>query len=99
MIELSAGYQIAVPHVDGIDQPLAAVYRTSLLPEVETLLAADRLRPAYLFERVRTRRVTANELADIDPEFRSLLNVNSPEDYHAILKHAGCPPDELVGMS
>ena len=89
MIELSDGYDIAVPHVDGFDQTLAAVYHGSVLSEVEALLAADRLRPAELFERVRTRRVTADELSDVDPELRSLANVNSPEDYRAILKRAG----------
>ena len=89
MIELSAGHDIAVPHVEGFDEPLAAVYRSSILPEVEALLAADRLRPAELFARVRTRRVTADELSDVDPELQSLTNVNSPEDYRATLKRAG----------
>ena len=89
MIELSVGQDIAVPHVEGFDEPLAAVYRSSILPEVETLLAADRLRPAELFDRVRTRRVTADELSDVDPELQSLTNVNSPEDYRAILERAG----------
>jgi molybdopterin-guanine dinucleotide biosynthesis protein A len=86
MIDLSAGHQIAVPHVGGRDHPLAAVYRTALLPEIEALLAADMLRPAYLFDRVSTRRITAKELADVDPGLRSLENVNSPEDYHRILR-------------
>jgi molybdopterin-guanine dinucleotide biosynthesis protein A len=86
MFELSAGYQIVVPHVGGRDHPLAAVYRTTLLPEVEALLAADMLRPAHLFDRVGTRRITAEELADSDPGLGSLENVNSPEDYREMLK-------------
>jgi molybdopterin-guanine dinucleotide biosynthesis protein A len=89
LVELSAGYQVAVPHVNGFDEPLAAVYRTSVLPQVESLLAAGRLRPAFLFERVRTRRVTAEELADVDPDLASLANVNTPADYRAALARAG----------
>jgi molybdopterin-guanine dinucleotide biosynthesis protein A len=89
VIELSAGYEIAVPHVGGFDQPLAAVYHVSVLPHVEALLEADRLRPAYLFDLVRTRRVAADQLSDVDPELQSLANVNSPEDYQAILGRAG----------
>jgi molybdopterin-guanine dinucleotide biosynthesis protein A len=89
MIELSADYDVALPHVGGFDQPLAAVYRSTVLPHVEDLLAADRLRPAYLFDRVPTRRVKADQLTDVDPELQSLANVNSPEDYRAILKLAG----------
>jgi len=85
MFELAAGYQIAVPQVDGFDEPLAAVYRTTVLPQVESLLAADRLRPAYLFDRVRTRRVKPEELTGVDPQLQSLWNVNTPADYHAAL--------------
>ncbi|NQT11137.1 MAG: molybdenum cofactor guanylyltransferase [Planctomycetes bacterium] len=89
MIELSAEFDVAVPHIEGYDHPLSAVYRTSLLGEIEALLAADRLRPAFLFDQVRTRRVTAEELTDVDPELASLANVNSPEDYVTALARAG----------
>jgi molybdopterin-guanine dinucleotide biosynthesis protein A len=93
MIELAAGHEIAVPHIEGRDHPLAAVYRSSVLPQVEALLEADRLRPAYLFELVRTRRVTADELTEADPGLGSLINVNSREDYQAILGPAGLADD------
>jgi molybdopterin-guanine dinucleotide biosynthesis protein A len=94
MVELLAGFDVAVPHVGGHDEPLAAVYRTSVLPQVEALLAADRLRPAFLFDQVRTRRVTAEELTDVDPQLDSLANVNSPAEYAAALRRAGfeAPP-------
>jgi molybdopterin-guanine dinucleotide biosynthesis protein A len=91
VVELSAGYDAAVPHVDGYDEPLSAVYRTGVLPQVEALLAADRLRPAYLFDAVRTRRIAPEELADVDPELESLANLNTPEDYRAALERAGLP--------
>lgn len=99
MFELSAGHEIAVPHVGGFDQPLSAVYRASVLAEIEALLAAQRLRPAYLFDRVRTRRVTAEELTDVDPHLQSLAGVNRPEDYAAALRRAGlrhCEPGPVV---
>jgi len=91
MVELAAGYDVAVPRVAGFDEPLAAVYRTEVLPEAEALLAADRLRPAYLFDRVRTRRISADELRPAYPELASLANVNDPADYHAALARAGFP--------
>jgi len=89
MGELSAGYDVAVPQIDGRDQPLAAVYHTGVLPLAESLLAAGHRRPADLFERVRTRRVAAEELADVDPELQSLANVNTTADYRAALAKAG----------
>ncbi len=94
MIALSAGYDAAVPHVDGRDQPLLAVYRPVVLPHVEALLAADRLRPAFLFDEVRTRRVGADELTAVDPELASLANVNTAADYLAALARAGLRPAE-----
>jgi molybdopterin-guanine dinucleotide biosynthesis protein A len=91
MIELAADFDVAVPHVRGRDEPLSAVYRTGVLRQVERLLAADRLRPAFLFDQVRARRVTAEELADVDPELQSLANVNTPAEYQAALARAGFP--------
>jgi molybdopterin-guanine dinucleotide biosynthesis protein A len=95
VVALSAGHDAAVPHVDGYDEPLSAVYRTGVLPQVEALLAADRLRPVYLFNAVRTRRILPEELADVDPGLESLANVNTPEEYRAALRKAGLrvPPE------
>ncbi len=89
MIELSADFDAAVPHIDGFYHPLTAVYRTHLLPQIETLLATDRLRPVFLLDQVNTRRISTDELTVVDPGLRSLINVNSPADYEAALVEAG----------
>jgi molybdopterin-guanine dinucleotide biosynthesis protein A len=78
--------EIVVPRIDGYFHPLAAAYRLSVLQHVHELLAADRLRPAFLFERVTTRIIEPHELADVDPSFRSLRNLNTPEEYAAALQ-------------
>lgn len=84
MLELSDGWDIAVPVTDGRPHPMAAVYRTDLLGLVRELLAAGGRRPAFLFERTRTRRVEASELTGADPRLDSLRNVNTPEEYDAL---------------
>ena len=89
MIELIGDYDIAVMEVDGFPHPLSAIYRRNTLPLVESLLAGDRLRPAFLFDAVRTRRVKAEEMTVVDPELRTLRNLNTPEDYRAALADAG----------
>jgi molybdopterin-guanine dinucleotide biosynthesis protein A len=89
MIELLGDFDIAVPKIDGIDQPLSAVYRLSVLPHAEALLAAERRRPVFLYEQVRARRLSDEELRDVDPELLSLANTNTPEDYQAALRRAG----------
>jgi len=78
---------VALPYVHGFRHPLAAAYRTSLLPAVEELIADDRMRPAFLFERSRVRELGEDdlladrELAAADPELLSVLNLNEPDDY------------------
>lgn len=85
MIELMGDHDIAVMEVDGFPHPLSAIYRRRTLPHVEALLADDRLRPVFLFDAVRTRRVKPEEMTVVDPELRTLRNLNTPEDYRAAL--------------
>jgi molybdopterin-guanine dinucleotide biosynthesis protein A len=89
LVELVEGYDVVVPRTEGFYHPLAAVYRTGVLPEIEALLAADRLRPVYLFERVRVREVAPEELLDLDPTLATLRNLNYPQDYQRALEEAG----------
>ncbi len=86
MIELLGDHAIAVPKVGEFHHPLAAVYRLAVLDKVEELLQSNRLRPFFLFEAVPTRIVEPHELADVDAEFQSLRNLNTPEDYEAALR-------------
>ena len=88
MLELARGYDIAVMEIDGFTHPLSAVYRRATLPFVEDLLAKDRLRPAFLFELVKTRRVQPEEMT-ADPDLRTLRNLNTREDYEQALVEAG----------
>jgi molybdopterin-guanine dinucleotide biosynthesis protein A len=89
MIGLMDDHDIAVMEVDGFPHPLSAIYRRDTLPHVDALLAADRLRPVFLFDAVRTRRVKPEEMTMVDPELRTLRNLNTPEDYRAALADAG----------
>jgi molybdopterin-guanine dinucleotide biosynthesis protein A len=85
MVELVADHEIAVMEIDGFTHPLSAVYRRRTLAHVEALLAADRLRPAFLFEAVRTRRVQPPEMVSVDPQLLTLRNLNTPQDYEEAL--------------
>lgn len=88
MIELMGDHDVAVMEIDGFTHPLSAVYRRSTLPHVERLLAHDRLRPVFLFEMVKTRRVRPDEIT-ADPGLRTLRNLNTRDDYERALADAG----------
>jgi molybdopterin-guanine dinucleotide biosynthesis protein A len=78
---------VVLPEVGGYRHPLSAAYRTGLLSTVEDLIAADRMRPAFLFERCRVRQMGEADLlqsgavARLDPELASVSNLNEPADY------------------
>jgi molybdenum cofactor guanylyltransferase len=88
MLDFARGYDIAVVEIDGFAHPLSAVYRRTVLPYVEELLANNRLRPAFLFEAVKTRRIRSEQMT-ADPELRTLRNLNTREDYQQALADAG----------
>ena len=89
MLALLGEHDIAVMEIDGFTHPLSAVYRRAVLSHVEELLAQDRLRPAFLFDAVRTRRVSPGEMRGADPDLRTLRNLNTREDYEKALVAAG----------
>jgi len=86
LIALLGDDRICVPRIGEFHHPLAALYRLDVLPVVHQLLAENRLRPFFLFENVPTRVVGAEELADTDPTFQTLRNLNTPEEYDAALR-------------
>jgi molybdopterin-guanine dinucleotide biosynthesis protein A len=80
---------VALPLARGFRQPLAAAYRVSLAETAEILVAEDRLRPAFLFDRCTVETLddaTLKQdpvLSAVDPDLDSVLNVNTPADYQA----------------
>jgi molybdopterin-guanine dinucleotide biosynthesis protein A len=97
---LTSEVDVVLPEVHGFRQPLSAAYRTSLLPKVEALIADDKLKPAFLFERCRVLRLGDaamlgdRALAAFDPELASVRNLNEPSDYAAA--HALPAPEIAV---
>jgi molybdopterin-guanine dinucleotide biosynthesis protein A len=87
---------IAVSVEGEFHHPLAAVYRTSVVDVIAELLAADQLRPVFLFDRVATCRVSVDELRAVDPRLDTLRNLNFVEDYFAALVDAGLTPDPAI---
>jgi molybdopterin-guanine dinucleotide biosynthesis protein A/molybdopterin converting factor small subunit len=81
-----ANHDVVVPYWEGRFQPLHAVYRRSVLPWLKEQLDRGELRPIYLFDKVRTRKIAEDEIRRFDPEGLSFLNMNTPADYEEALK-------------
>ena len=93
MLAKLTDFEIALPQDETRFHPLAAAYRTRILPHLQTLLAADQLRMSRLFDLVPTLFVPVAELRSIDPELHSLLNLNHPQEYEQALRIAGFSVD------
>ena len=86
LISQISNYDVVVPYWQERFQPLHAVYRRSVLPLLKEQLERGELRPIYLFDKVRTRKIGEDEIRRLDPEGLSFLNMNTPEDYVEALK-------------
>jgi molybdopterin-guanine dinucleotide biosynthesis protein A len=81
---------VALPFVGGHLEPLAGVYRrATVLPAVEALVAAGRLRTLDLFESLHGVRVPEAVLRAADPDLGSLENLNGPEAYFPLVTPNG----------
>ena len=77
-------HDLVMSRVDERLQPLGAVYRTSLLPLVETMLSEGIQTPRTLAERCNSRILTTDDL-DSGPGREFLVGLNTPEEYQAAL--------------
>ena len=78
---------VVVPYWQERFQPLHAIYRKSVAPLLKDQLERGELRPIFLYDKVRTRKIHEDEIRRLDPDGFSMLNMNSPADYEAALQH------------
>ena len=80
------GCDLVIPSGPNGPEPLCAIYGKGCLPYVEKALDAGQRNVFRLIDQVRARIVPAEEIAAVDPEFLSFLNVNTPDDYRRLEK-------------
>ncbi|MBN1193412.1 MAG: formate dehydrogenase accessory sulfurtransferase FdhD [Coriobacteriia bacterium] len=74
------GAQVVLPTSEKGPEPLLALYHTSVLPEARRVLASGRRRLVTVLPAVKVVEVSLDTLRRVDPELRSLVNVNTPEE-------------------
>lgn len=80
MVSVMGNADVLVPRISGHLEPLHAIYSKSCLPHIEELLAGDDLTIFNFFGKVKVREVSEQELVGFDPDFKFIINVNTPED-------------------
>lgn len=79
-LSLAKNYDAVVPRIDDKVEPLHSVYSKTCLPSIEKLLHEHTLSISRLFEMIKTRYVTKEEIEQCDPEYLSIFNVNTQKD-------------------
>ena len=88
-IKISEGYDITVPRVGKLVEPLHAIYARNCLDPMSEMMKEDRLSIYQMFSRVRVRYMEAVEIERFDPEHRSLFNINTKADLAVARRLAG----------
>jgi len=77
---LAPGFDLVVPRVKGMVEPLHAIYSKNCLAVIEQLLSRNELQIARLFSLVKTRYVGEIEVGRFDPGYLSFFNINTIAD-------------------
>ncbi len=86
MIELLGDHLAVVPDLEGRLLPTLAAYRLSTLPMLEDNLSKRQYRAQDFALQCNPRRISRGDLADVDPDLRSLWNINNPAEFDAALR-------------
>ena len=88
MIQLSADFDLVIPRLGDMVEPLHAVYSKNCLTPIEQLLRQGSLGAREIFALVKVRYVEADEIDCFDPEHLSFFNINTKADLERARKQA-----------
>jgi len=80
MVQISDGFDLVVPRLGNMVEPLHAVYSKGCLAPIESLLKQGNLKIHELFNLVKVRYIEVKEINRFDPEHLSFFNVNTKAD-------------------
>ncbi|MBU0688303.1 MAG: molybdenum cofactor guanylyltransferase [Gammaproteobacteria bacterium] len=83
MAELRGEQHAVVPMIDGHPQPLFAFYAKQALPMMRETLASGEKRVRAVLKQLDVRYVSEAELREYDPQFRSFIDLDTPQDHTA----------------
>lgn len=84
MASLAPHYDAVVPQMDGLFEPLHAIYSRSCLPLIEAQISTRRWQAFSFYPQAQVRYVEREEIARFDPELLSLRNANTPEEWQRV---------------
>lgn len=86
LIHVDVKADVVVPKIDGHFEPLLAVYSRNCLGPIEDMINRSQKCVYDLYSNVRVREILQKELQMYDPEFKSFINFNTPQELFACSK-------------
>ena len=88
LVALAPGYDVVVPRIAQFPETTHGVYGKRCLEPIRLRLVDDRLKIIGFFDDVQVRYVERDDVARLDPAFRSFLNMNTPDDWERVRRIA-----------
>ncbi len=89
LVEMLDAFDAVMPEIGGRLQPLHAAYHKRCARALAAMGARGESRLTAIAEEIVLRRVGEHKLREFDPELRSFVNINTPDDYQHALRIAG----------
>ncbi len=80
LIQLSPGFDVVIPRIEGKLEPLHAVYSKNCLVPIQQRIEQGELKIGGFLEQVRVRYVEEAEIDRLDPKHLSFFNINTLAD-------------------
>ena len=80
MIELTEGHDMVVARINGLVEPLHAIYSKHCLIPIKRQLDRNELKIQSFFGEVKVRYIRESEIKKYDPKGIAFFNVNTEED-------------------
>lgn len=80
LMDAATGFDVVMPRIRGLIQPLHAVYSRRCLPAIHEQMEKSQLQIRLILKHVRVRYVEEAEIDRFDSRHLSFFNVNMPAD-------------------
>ncbi|MBI5212749.1 MAG: molybdenum cofactor guanylyltransferase [Nitrospirae bacterium] len=81
----SQAIDAVIPIYNNEPQPLFGVYCKTALPYLEEGIANKKTSLKRFLDKIKTDFIGGSDIRKIDPEGRSFVNINTPEDYEKLI--------------
>ena len=86
IVEVQDDYDIIIPKVDWMMEPLHALYTNRCISPLKELIDTGERKTFLIFEKVRVKYLTEKILRSFDPQLRFFININRTDDLQMALE-------------